>query len=285
MCFRRLFIITLAIWPLISLAYAGSAQGQSPVATIAGTVTDSSGGTVAGATVKATNQATNQVWTAVSNATGEFQIQPVPGGAYSVEVSAKGFQVFRSGELIVAGGTVYSLPVKLQVEGARSSVVVNAEATDDFKPAMVTLGNLTNASLQELPVSALVFKRTLLDDQQARLLSDVAKNDASVGEDYAPVGWYQDFTIRGFTLDLASGFKINGLAAAGEQLFALENKESVEFLHGVDSDEVGVASGGGLINYVTKRPAIVRTVTVGTDQRGSFYSAVDLGTLFGAQQQ
>jgi len=66
-----------------------------------------------------------------------------------------------------------------------------------------------------LPISGLVVTRSLLDDQQARLLSDVAKNDASVGEDYAPVGYYQDFEIRGFPLDLASGIKINGLSAAG----------------------------------------------------------------------
>jgi iron complex outermembrane receptor protein len=161
---------------------------------------------------------------------------------------------------------------------------VNGEA-DDYKPTVATIGNLDNQPLQELPVSALVVTRSVLDDQQSRLLSEVARNDASVGEDYAPVGWYQDFMIRGFTLDLASGFKINGLSTAGEQLVALENKESVEFLHGVDADEVGVASGGGLVNYVTRRPAGVSFVNLATDQRGTLYGGIDLGGFFGAQQQ
>jgi iron complex outermembrane receptor protein len=125
---------------------------------------------------------------------------------------------------------------------------VHGEVADDYKPTAMVIGNLSSQPLQELPISGLVVTRSLLDDQQARLLSDVAKNDASVGEDYAPVGYYQDFEIRGFPLDLASGIKINGLSAAGEQLIALENKDAVEFLHGVDSDEVGVASGGGLVN-------------------------------------
>ena len=40
--------------------------------------------------------------------------------------------------------------------------------------------------------------RGLLTDQGARLLSDVVKNDASIGEDYAPVGYYGDYEIRGF---------------------------------------------------------------------------------------
>jgi len=59
--------------------------------------------------------------------------------------------------------------------------------------------------------------RDLLNDQVARVLSDVVKNDASVGEDYAPVGYYGDFQIRGFPIDLATGLQINGLPIAGEQ--------------------------------------------------------------------
>src|SRR5208283_3578472 len=182
---------------------------------------------------------------------GEYQLVNLPPGSYSVEAAAAGFQVFRVNKIGVASGSAYNLPVRLVVEAARKVVIVNGEATDDYKPAAMTIGNLSNEPLQELPISGLVVTRSLLDDQQARLLSDVAKNDASVGEDYAPVGWYQDFEIRGFPLDLASAVKINGLSVAGEQLFPLENKEAVEFLHGVDSDEVGVASGGGLVNYVT----------------------------------
>jgi iron complex outermembrane recepter protein len=202
-----------------------------------------------------------------------------------VEVSAAGFQVFRANKIGVSSGSAYNLPVRLVVESARKVVIVNGEVADDYKPTAMAIGNLSSQPLQELPISGLVVTRSLLDDQQARLLSDVAKNDASVGEDYAPVGWYQDFEIRGFPLDLASGIKINGLSTAGEQLIALENKDAVEFLHGVDSDEVGVASGGGLVNYVTKRPAGVRTLNLATDQRGTVYAGVDLGGFFGAQQQ
>ena len=97
--------------------------------------------------------------------------------------------------------------------------------------------------------------RDLLNDQVARLLSDVVKNDASVGDDYVPVGYYGDYEIRGFPIDLATGLEINGMTIAGEQDVPLENKESVEFLKGIAGVESGVASAGGLIDYVTKRPA------------------------------
>jgi iron complex outermembrane receptor protein len=285
MNFRRIVMVAFVVLLALAMPECRLARAQASTGTISGVITDATGGVVANAGVKATNEATGQTWTATSGSSGEFQLQNLPTGSYTVEVYAAGFQVFRASKIGVSSGSVYNLPVRLVVESARKVVIVNGEAPDDYKPANVAIGNLDNQPLQELPLSALVVTRSLLDDQQARLLSDVAKNDASVGEDYAPVGWYQDFEIRGFPLDLASGIKINGLSAAGQQLIALENKEAVEFLHGVDSDEIGVASGGGLVNYVTKRPAGVRTLNLATDQRGTLYAGVDLGGFFGAQQQ
>ena len=285
MGFREIF--RLAVMGLLAFAMLQFrlTHAQTSTGTISGVVTDPSGAVVANAAVKGANEATGQTWTAASSSSGEFQLQNLPPGSYVVEVSAAGFQTFHASKISVSTDSVYNLPVKLVVESPRRVVIVNSEVADDYKPANVAIGHLDNQPLQELPFSALVVTRSLLDDQQARLLSDVAKNDASVGEDYAPVGWYQDFMIRGFTLDLASAIKINGLSAAGEQLIALENKNAVEFLHGVDSDEVGVASGGGLVNYVTKRPTVVRALNLSTDQRGTLYAAVDLGGYLGAQQQ
>ena len=285
MTFLRTVLLAIVVLLALAMPRCRIVQAQTSTGAISGVVTDASGAVVANASVKVTNEATGQAWTAASNSSGEFQLQKLPQGFYSVEVSAPGFQVFRAHEVSVSAGSVANLTVRLVVESAHKVVIVNGEPADDYKPANVAIGNLDNQPLQELPLSALVVTRSLLDDQQARLLSDVAKNDASVGEDYAPVGWYQDFEIRGFPLDLASAIKINGLSVAGEQLFAMENKDAIEFLHGVDSDEVGVASGGGMVNYVTKRPAGVRTLNLATDQRGTMYAGVDLGGFFGAQQQ
>lgn len=166
-----------------------------------------------------------------------------------------------------------------------TKVVVRGQADEVYQQSDATLGGFEPLPLAETPQSALVVTRSVMDDQQARLLSDVIKNDASVGEDYAPVGYYQDFQIRGFPIDLATGLKINGLTIAGEQMVPLENKESVEILKGLAGMEAGVASSGGLINYVTKRPASVRTLTLATDQRGTVFGHLDLGTTFGARKQ
>jgi iron complex outermembrane receptor protein len=166
-----------------------------------------------------------------------------------------------------------------------TTVVVHGEANSDYLPEAVTVGTLAGLPLKEAPLSATVVTRDAMNNQAARLLSDVVKNDASVADDYVPVGYYGDYQIRGFPIDLATGLEIDGMTIAGEQDVPLENKEQVEFLHGLAGVESGVASGGGLIDYVTKRPAVVKALDAATDQFGTAYAATDLGRFFGARQQ
>ena len=75
------------------------------------------------------------------------------------------------------------------------------------------------------------------------------------------------------------------MTIAGEQDVPLENKQSVEFLKGIAGVESGVASAGGLIDFVTKRPAMVKAVDLATDQRGTAYGGVDMGRFFGSRKQ
>jgi len=171
------------------------------------------------------------------------------------------------------------------IQPVTTTVVVQGHTSDDYLPTEVSVGSLDSLPLASAPVSATVVTRDLMNDQVSRLLSDVVKNDASIGEDYAPVGYYGDYQIRGFTIDLATGLQINGMPIAGEQDVPLENKERVEFLKGIVGVESGITAAGGLINYVTKRPALVKTIDMATDHRGTAYAAVDLGRVFGAAKQ
>ena len=166
-----------------------------------------------------------------------------------------------------------------------TTITVHGDINGDYLPEALTVGTLDGASIQEAPLSATVITRDLLSDQVSRLLSDVVKNDASVTDDYVPIGYYGDYQIRGFPLDLATGLEINGMTIAGEQDVPLENKECVEFLKGIAGVESGVASAGGLIDYVTKSPAAIKALDLATDHRGTSYGAVDLGRLFGRHQQ
>ena len=207
------------------------------------------------------------------------------GLALACAVSAAGMGCAQSAPATPAAGSDQTKPAAQQVQGVTTTVVVHGEVKDDYLPESVSVGTLDGTLLKEMPLSATVVTRDLLNDQGARLLSDVVKNDASIGNDYVPVGYYGVYQIRGFAIDLASGLEINGLTIAGEQDVPLENKERVELLKGIAGVESGVASAGGLINFVTKRPAAIKALDVATDHRGSAYGAVDLGALFGRQKQ
>jgi iron complex outermembrane receptor protein len=167
------------------------------------------------------------------------------------------------------------------------AVNVSAEQsdTDSSRVHAASITGFTETPLLDTPASVNVVSAAQIKDQQARLLSDIIKNDASIGDNYAPVGYYENIIMRGVALDPASGYRINGLSVAGEQSIALENKEQVEFLNGLAGLQGGVMNAGGMVNYVTKRPADVRSVVLGTDSNGSRYVAADIGTLFGEQKQ
>lgn len=180
-----------------------------------------------------------------------------------------------------------TLPVAPTPQAMHPTTVVEVHGADSgsFMPTTVSTGNLSGASPQETPLSVTVVTRDVLSDQFARTLSDVVKNNASVGEDYAPVGYYGDYEIRGFPIDLATGLEINGLTIAGEQNVPLENKQQVEFLNGIDGLESGVASAGGAINYITKPPAAIKALDLATNNRGGAYVALDLGGFSGSRKQ
>lgn len=157
------------------------------------------------------------------------------------------------------------------------TVTVTGAESSGYRATSASVSGFDEAPLLETPASISVIGSERLADQQARLLSDVLRGDASVGDAYAPLGYYENFNIRGFSLNSASSYKINGRTITGEQNVALENKEQVEVLKGLAGLQSGVADPGGLVNYVTKRPADIRSVTVATNEHGERYLAVDAG--------
>ncbi|TBV10275.1 TonB-dependent siderophore receptor [Stutzerimonas kirkiae] len=165
------------------------------------------------------------------------------------------------------------------------TVTVHGQRNDSYQAQSASVAGFGSAPLLDTPASVAVVTRQLLDDQQVRLLSEVLKNDASVGDGYAPLGYYENFIVRGFSLSAANSYRINGQSLAGEQNVALENKQQVELLKGLSGLQSGISEPGGLLNYVTKRPQNVRSVTVASNQDGERYIAADIGNWFGAEQQ
>ncbi|MGB8634055.1 MAG: TonB-dependent siderophore receptor [Rhodanobacteraceae bacterium] len=181
--------------------------------------------------------------------------------------------------LLALGG----VPTAAMADGPASAqstatplATIKVQASTDDPSAGI--GSIDGASLHDSPLSVQVIDRRQMDATQPRTLSEVARADAATTDNYAPVGYYQNLAIRGFALDLASGYRMNGLSIAGEQRIALENKQSVQILKGLAGIEAGVVAPGGLVNFVSKRPAEVRQIGFATDARGSRQATIDIGT-------
>jgi hypothetical protein len=76
------------------LIFAGAVFGQQITGTIVGTVKDPQGAVVNTATVKATNVDTGYSRSAPVNGYGEYRIDYLPVGKYTVEATAAGFERF-----------------------------------------------------------------------------------------------------------------------------------------------------------------------------------------------
>ncbi len=154
---------------------------------------------------------------------------------------------------------------------------VQVTADGDDTPNDAGIDGWGNVAPRDTPAAIRVLGRQQIEDRQIRTLSELAREDASLGDNYAPVGYYQNIAIRGFALDAGTGYRINNLAMTGEQVIALEDKQQVEVLKGLAGLSAGVMEAGGVVNFVSKRPDNVRSLTLGTDSHGTGYAALDLG--------
>jgi iron complex outermembrane receptor protein len=174
-----------------------------------------------------------------------------------------------------------------QSETQLSPVVVTGEKGTGYvaKGAMIGgPGGTEEVELKDVPLSINVITKDMLDDRQVRGVSEAVQTDASAGDYYATIGYYENLFIRGFQLDHATSYRINGLNVSGEQNFALENKDRVEILKGIGALQIGASSPGGIINFVTKRAKDVSSATIGTGERGTEYIAADYGTFLNKEK-
>ena len=118
-----------------------------------GSVTDSSGAAVAGAKITLTEPATGSKRTATSNGSGLYQFLDVPPGDYRLEAAAGGFAPYLAAKITLVVSTPSTVPIRLQVAGATTSVYVEAEAPL-INRTDASLGNtLEENQIAELPIA------------------------------------------------------------------------------------------------------------------------------------
>ncbi len=135
------------------LASPGALAQTGGGGSIQGTITDSGGSVVAGATVIATNVATRVESSRQTNEAGLYVISPLPPGEYKLSISANGFQTLVQEKVIVDALSVVSLNLALTV-GAVSDTVTVADAPPQLNTADARLGvTIRNELYTNLPLA------------------------------------------------------------------------------------------------------------------------------------
>ena len=114
---RKRFVIGCAAALLLWLLCPATtfAQGGSGTTIITGTVADSSGAVLPGASVVAKNAATAEELTAVTNEQGQFTIPAVQPGTYTVTVTMDSFKTAEVSNVRVNAGVPASAVLKLSI--------------------------------------------------------------------------------------------------------------------------------------------------------------------------
>ncbi len=130
-------------WILMLLVFAawGSAvYAQQITGAITGSVFDSSGAAIAGASVKLTNTGTAFVQSTTTDASGNFQFLLLQPGTYVIEATNAGFKTFRRDGIIVEADRSLAVPVTLEL-GQTSETVEVVGGTPLLEPNSSELGH------------------------------------------------------------------------------------------------------------------------------------------------
>ena len=125
---RRLRVAMLGF---LLLGFFGSslrAQSESTTGVIEGSLLDSSGAVLPGATVSIRNTATNFEQVQTTDSRGRFRGLQLPPGPYRITVTLPGFATLVRDGVNLAVGQTLTLSLKLELSTVKQEVKVTAEA-------------------------------------------------------------------------------------------------------------------------------------------------------------
>jgi len=237
---------------LACLCFAASASAQTDRATLTGTVHDSSGAVVPGATVKAVHVATNFERTVTTSADGAYAIPQLPVGAYVVVITASGFQTTTLENIELTAGATVRIDGALALGGLKDAVTVSADARQIQTDSVKVTTAISSKFIQDLPLVVGGQLRSPLDlsliapEAKTGSSGDGARGNIVIGGGQEG-GW--DLTVDGVSATPGAPFE--------QRLWTTLNSPSVEAIteFAVDTNgfkaEFGHA-GGGSVSFVSR---------------------------------
>ena len=249
--FRRL-LVTLAVVSA-SLAPVAAAGQVSGTASVAGTIRDSSGGAIPGASVRLVNQETRRAIEAVSDAQGAYRAADLTPGSYCIETSLDGFEPMAR-ELALRSGEALTVELTLTPARFTEGVVVTARRVEE--------------AAQDVPIPLSVVDRNLAENAAAFNVNRLKELVPTV-QFYSTNPRNSAINIRGLGapfgltndgLEPGVGLYIDGVFYARPAAATLDflDIERIEVLRGPQGTLFGKNTTAGAINVTTRKPSFTR---------------------------
>jgi len=249
-----------AVVLVILLVPRGYGQASLSFAQLSGTVQDSSGRIVVGASVSVRNLGTNQTYAATTNTSGYYVVPNLPPGQYELAVQASGFAKSVQTGLNLTVGQTATIDVTVKIATVGESITVTTEAPPVESSRTEISQVIDTPEIQSLPVNGRQFVDFAL------LTPGVATGRTSIQSTFTE----PDITRISFggMRDLSNAVTVDGAdyinESTGSQR-ATPSQEAVSEFRVVNNSfgaEYGRALGG-IVNVVTK--------TGTNDLHGSLY--------------
>ena len=246
---RRWFLIAAALTFLVP----ATAFAQIDTGVIAGTVRDSSGAAVPGATVRLVNGKTLTTVDAVSDEHGLFRADGLPPGTYRLETVLDGFEAAVQ-QVVLEDGRPATVELTLIPARLTEGVVVTARRVEE--------------AAQDVPIPLSVLNRNLVENAGAFNVNRLKELIPAV-QFYSTNPRNSAVTIRGLGapfgltndgLEPGVGLYIDGVFYARPASATLDflDVERIEVLRGPQGTLFGKNTTAGAINVTTRKPSFTR---------------------------
>jgi Carboxypeptidase regulatory-like domain len=256
MC-RRGFVLALALVALSSgMLFAGV------TASISGTVRDSSGAAIAGATVTTTNVGTGISVSQPTNGQGYYSFQSLPLGTYTIEVEQKGFKTYRQTGLVLDVNAALLIDAVLQVGQKTEHVDVAADALH-VESVTSQMGEVIEGKeMTDVPLVSRSYTDLL------PLQPGVVSQASGISGAYAG-----PFISAGFAVPLVSGDLNSGALSVN----GMRESANAFILNGMLTQEIGYSGAGAIPNLDSL--AEFRILTNNSDAEFGNYAGAQINVV------
>src|ERR1700722_8711584 len=249
--------VAVLVTLLFSLMVGSIAQAQVTGATLSGTVSDSSGGVVVGATISSRNTATGIVREATTDSAGLFTIPNLVPGDYEVKVTAAGFSTAVQSNLSLAVGQQQQLNFSMKVGSTSTTVQVSESAPQIELTSSAVSGQVESETVRELPLngrdwtSLAQLQPGVKQIQTQMAFSTSARGNRGFGGEMTISG--QRSTFNNYRID---GINVNdyAMAAPGNVIGIVLGVDAIQEFSVLTSGfpaEYGRATGG-VVNAISR---------------------------------